>query len=65
MEHAPDPWELAELYNDCARIVIRFWPDIERLARSSNQSRWDGIANQRLLETVFNKRFIGSTANAR
>ena len=61
---APSPWEMVDLYNDCARIAIRFWPEVERLARSSNQSPSDGIANQGLLETVFNQRFIGATANA-
>jgi hypothetical protein len=62
---APDPSELAALYNDCARIVISFWPEVERLARSSNQSQWDGVvADPRLLETVFNQRFIGLDATA-
>lgn len=54
----PSHWQLAELYNDCARILVEFWPQVQQLA-AALQDDGNDVTDPAmpLVPLIFNKRF--------
>lgn len=61
----PNHFQLVQLYNECAEILLQFWPQVEQLAAAlQDGTNTSDDPVMPLVPFIFNKRFTTDTAGA-